>query len=377
MDEPSRDLWLSHLERVMALSEANEGQLDAEDRRAIALELGIDEAQLEAARSSAQDCFVRGRGYAARSMWTDAIAELEEALALDPERMEIVTALAQAHLRRATDEDEEEHAAHAERFARYALQQDPDDAEAFGVLEALRAHASRRAARRRHTMLGVVGVVVLGAGIAVAALARAPAPPGSAEAPASAPPMSATPPRAAEAQRPPSPAAKADGCPRGTAFEPGKGCVAQSVVLVPGEGVAGLRVGVSSPQDVLDVFGDDARVSRHADGSIYQLSYLYRADGTYSPSRRVNRSRPSELRFEDGRLTAIVVGAHAKALRTSGGLDTVRSTREDMLEQLGNRYELDHGDVLDIYLYQSQGIEVWVNRESGRVNSFRIIPREG
>ncbi|HEY8378660.1 MAG TPA: hypothetical protein VIK91_19335, partial [Nannocystis sp.] len=65
-----------------------------------------------------------------------------------------------------------------------------------------------------------------------------------------------------------------------------------------------------------------------------------------------------------------------RQLRTPGGLNTETSTLDDALREFGEYYEYQALTNLDSYRWPAQGIEVWVNRETRKVNSFMIVPVE-
>lgn len=383
-----RERWLAHLERVVAVSEARKGRLDAAELAAIARELGLGEADLAAAQQEAEDHFTRGQGFAARGLWTDAIAELTEAHTLAPARLDISLALARAHQRRGAAADLEI----ADRLARMALEWEPGDQAAFSILADLDAGRRARAIRRRRLGLaGAAGLVATAAlvawlaertGIAAALIAAALASWQSSRTgdERTAEPITPAAPPATPLPAPGEPAPRGPGageaCPPGSAFSPGHGCVAQDVEVTPGLGFSDIRVGQSTPRDVLAVFGDDAKVSRYSSGEIFAISYDYDETGEYEPGRRRNWARPAGFDFKREVLREIDVGVYQRRLRTPGGLNTQTSTLDDALREFGDRYEFERGDPLDSYRWISHGIEVWISRETRKVNSFKIIAAE-
>src|SRR5688572_23528065 len=90
----------SYVERLLALKSAEDDDLDAAELREIALELGLSEEDLENADAAASKYLKRGQGFAEHDRWDDAIAELTNAMALQPQRPEVLFALADAHAER-------------------------------------------------------------------------------------------------------------------------------------------------------------------------------------------------------------------------------------------------------------------------------------
>lgn len=382
-----RERWLAHLGRVVAIAEARKGRLDEGELTSIARELGIGEADLAAAAQEAADHFARGQGFSARALWSDAIAELSEAHTLAPARLDISLALARAHQRRGRGDDR----AIADRLARMALEWEPGNEAAFAILADLDAARRARKLRLRWLALGggvLVAALALRSGVLAAALGviafllfrtggRNPGEPATQGAlPANNARAPAQPRALADPPAAPTPAPKDGECPDGTAPVDGRGCVAEDVVITPGVGLAGLQLGTSTPQDVLAAFGDDCQINRYSSGEIWQLNYDYDEHEEYEPSRRRNRSRPHQFGFKREVLREISVGVYNRQLRTPGGLKAESSTLDDALREFGDHYEFEAMTRLDSYRWPAHGIEVWVSRDTGTINSFKIVAIE-
>lgn len=74
--------------------------LDAGELEQIALELGLSEADLQAARLASTEHLERGRGYLCHGLLDEAIAELQRAAALSPPAPEHQRALGRALVER-------------------------------------------------------------------------------------------------------------------------------------------------------------------------------------------------------------------------------------------------------------------------------------
>lgn len=164
-------------------------------------------------------------------------------------------------------------------------------------------------------------------------------------------------------------------------------------VAEAGRGIGGVEVGRSTAADVLDAFGDDCtcysyeggdipgpRLSRSPElaksAQVWKISYDYDEEGVYCPDRRRNRRRPSAVMIDTrrARVEEIEFGVYQSEITTAEGLRQ-GSTVDEVIAAYGENYEHDPGDPLDKYWY-AVGIELWVNHESGLVNSFHIFPPE-
>ncbi len=160
-----------------------------------------------------------------------------------------------------------------------------------------------------------------------------------------------------------------------------------------GRGIGGVEVGRSTAADVLGAFGDDCtcysyeggdipgpRLSRSPElaesAQVWKISYDYDEEGVYCPDRRRNRRRPAAVMIDTkrARVQAIELGVYQSEITTAEGLRQ-GSTVDEVIAAYGEDYELDPGEPLDKYWYAA-GIELWVNHESGLVNSFHIFPPE-
>ena len=377
-EEASRQLWLEHLERVLILSEQRERELDDEDRLAIAHELGISDEDLARARELAANHLTRGRGYLKASLWDSAIDELRHALGLDPSRNETVLALADAYAHRFAKTGVEEDAAEARRLARFALQREPGNAEGFALLKRLDDGKRRLGHDRRHAIAGITVAIVLLTGAATFALSSdEPAQVAPAETEPDAEPDAdpVAPPTRTTSDPAPIRATASDECPAGLIFEPPGGCVVPKIVVQPGVGVAGMVIGESTAEDVLTTYGRDAKVSRHSDGEVFNINYAYDGEGGFDAGRTANLTRPGQFHFRGGRLSKIDFGVYNRAFRTPGGIDTNNSVLDDMVSEFGRHYQLSHGNTLDTYRYENQGIEFYVNPAGDRITSFFVIAR--
>lgn len=227
-----------YVQRVLALRDEQTAEATAEELRAIALEIGLDEDDLAAVERSAADHFTRGEAYLEHERYADAITELEDAVALEPRRIEWLHALACAHAGRWRETGEVTHRNRAEALARRCLELDPRHSASIAVLDALDAAPERpagpaaappvtappvaasRPTRSKTLLLGCL-LLVLGAfGLVLTIVSRLPerSTPATGTAPAETP----APPAAANDNPPPAPAGAATELEIPVDFDPAK-----------------------------------------------------------------------------------------------------------------------------------------------------------
>ncbi|MNS61380.1 hypothetical protein D3C72_944090 [compost metagenome] len=138
MSAPHRDDVLqAYLTRILALKDQQPAGLSAGELEAIALELGLSEADLAAGQAEAERYFQRGAGFMRHQRWDDAITELSAAAALAPGRLAVLHALAEAHAARWRAGRDRGDRDRAEALARRCLDLAPDHEASFTLLNAL------------------------------------------------------------------------------------------------------------------------------------------------------------------------------------------------------------------------------------------------
>lgn len=162
--------WLEQVGRMA--DEADEA--DERGYKAVALELGLTEADLSRVEAAVEDHLARGRNFMGHGRPADAVGELKEARALAPWRKDVAHALAEAHVARFHAEGDalDRHA--AETLIRARLERDPDHQPSYTLLNRLDqtpgppAKAARppspstgSAARRRLLLVSVGGVALI------------------------------------------------------------------------------------------------------------------------------------------------------------------------------------------------------------------------
>ncbi|MEM7584101.1 MAG: hypothetical protein AAF560_12010 [Acidobacteriota bacterium] len=159
----------AYIERVMTLRDERRSTPTDDERRQIALDLGLSEEDLAGVEQAADDHFVRGSGFLEHRRFDDAVTELGEAVALAPRRVERLHALSQAHLGRWQERRDVADRDRAEILARECLELDPQHAASFEVLNQLDTRSPRAVSRptgsSRKTMAGLALLALLGLGL--------------------------------------------------------------------------------------------------------------------------------------------------------------------------------------------------------------------
>lgn len=198
------DALQAYIQRILALKGQRDPDLTPEELEAIALEVGLTEADLEAGRRAGENHLARGAGYLKHQRWDDAVHELSQALALLPNRVDALIALAEAHRGRHAAEGDQADREAAMRLARRCLAIDPRHDPAFKLLNALDPADEPAGQRLGPWIVGAAFVAVaLFGGLAI--MNRQPPPPA---------PVAVAPPEPA-AETDPEPPAREDAPPAG------------------------------------------------------------------------------------------------------------------------------------------------------------------
>lgn len=146
-----------YIQRVTELSQSTQRIPTTTELEAIARELGIEPAEIEAAQKHAQDHFTRAQGYLRLGYWDDAIAELAEAIAFNPGQAELLLFSAMAHLGRWQKYHQKQDADQLHLRVKQCLSLKPDCEAALDLLADFRRH------KQNHFRLLITGVLFVGA----------------------------------------------------------------------------------------------------------------------------------------------------------------------------------------------------------------------
>lgn len=133
----SEDLMNRYAERLLQLRQELSQTPTPETLRAIALDVGITDTDLAVLHQRAQDHCTRAEGYREFQRWDDAIAELEQAVALEPLNLKAIDELAQTHRQRYFQKRQPRDRQAAEQLARQCLQLDPSYRPALELIDQL------------------------------------------------------------------------------------------------------------------------------------------------------------------------------------------------------------------------------------------------
>jgi hypothetical protein len=125
------------VEAVERIRQQRSSLPDAQERRAIARDVGLSEADLDAAQAHGERQRVMGEGFVRHKLWDEAIRALGEAEVLLPEQIRVLQPLAEAHLQRWRARGEEGDRKRAEGLAKRCLTLDPGHEPSFALLRSL------------------------------------------------------------------------------------------------------------------------------------------------------------------------------------------------------------------------------------------------
>jgi hypothetical protein len=160
---PHEEALKAYIARILAVKADQSATLSADDLRAIALDLGLSEADLAAGHAEAERYHQRGLGFLRHRRWADAVDELSAAGALAPDRLDVLHALASAHAGRWHQRRHPTDREAAESLARRCLDLAPDHEPSFVLLNTLDPAARTGPSRRwlKPALLLGLGLVVL------------------------------------------------------------------------------------------------------------------------------------------------------------------------------------------------------------------------
>jgi hypothetical protein len=138
MGDNSDEILRNYMENVLRLQqERDRSAMSDQDLKQIALEAGMSEADLDYVRHRLDDCMNRGKGFIRYQSWTDAIQELEQAIALAPNNVDALSALATAYAGRWREKGGSADRDHARATAERVLDLDSKNDTALRIVSAL------------------------------------------------------------------------------------------------------------------------------------------------------------------------------------------------------------------------------------------------
>ncbi len=132
-----------YLTRLMTMQDQREDWLEEADLKTAAQDLGLSDADLERLAATTEAHRTRGRSFAERGLWDEAVEEYRQAATLNPFDASATHELTQAYLGRwHITGDTLDHTA-AERYAHRTLQLDPEHAASYEVIKELKRQLTR------------------------------------------------------------------------------------------------------------------------------------------------------------------------------------------------------------------------------------------
>ncbi|MEM9246305.1 MAG: bacterial transcriptional activator domain-containing protein [Cyanobacteria bacterium P01_F01_bin.153] len=131
------DIVTRYIQRISELNHFKKKLPNQKELEAIALEMGMDEADIKLAKAEARACLQRARTYSRAGRWEDAIAEFERASLVPITDADTLLEWAQAHQGRYQETRESLHREKGQRLARQCLGIAPDSQKAAQLLNQL------------------------------------------------------------------------------------------------------------------------------------------------------------------------------------------------------------------------------------------------
>ena len=132
-----------YLARLMTMQDQRQDWLEEADLKTAAQDLGLTDEDLERLSAATEAHRTRGRSFAERGLWDEAVEAYNQAATLNPFDAEAAHELARAYLGRwRVTGDAADHAA-AERYAHRTLQLDPEHSASYEVLKELKRRPVR------------------------------------------------------------------------------------------------------------------------------------------------------------------------------------------------------------------------------------------
>ncbi|MEL6674531.1 MAG: hypothetical protein AAFR61_20140 [Bacteroidota bacterium] len=130
----SHEIIKAYIERLLALKD----ELKEEDLRPLAQDLGLSESDWQHLQNEVEDHVIRGQGFLGLDNWVDALAEYQEALALNPFNQGALEGMLESHLLAWEKTAQPDHQQASENFARKLLEEDPRHEYALEVISEFR-----------------------------------------------------------------------------------------------------------------------------------------------------------------------------------------------------------------------------------------------
>ncbi|MEO1656002.1 MAG: LemA family protein, partial [Bacteroidota bacterium] len=149
-------------------NEQREKPLSQAELKQIALDIGMSEEEWEASQKIFEGHLTSGLGHLQLRNWSDAIKELDQAYALNPNSLEACRGLAQAYQGQWMSNPNQTLKSQAEKYAEMALRMKPGDRASLEVLKQLRqGEQAQKSGKTRRALIGfgvAAVLIIIGAG---------------------------------------------------------------------------------------------------------------------------------------------------------------------------------------------------------------------
>ena len=143
-----------YIQKILDLQDQSDpAPLTLEERKALAFELGLSEADWERLEASFDDHVARGKTFARYQNWDDALAEFEQAYAVNPYAADLVYEMARAYAKRWMHQQSPVDRQKAEELTRRLLQLEPEHEEGARLLTDLRTRTAPAGNKRALSIL--------------------------------------------------------------------------------------------------------------------------------------------------------------------------------------------------------------------------------
>lgn len=155
-----------YIQKILDLQDqTNPAPLTLEERKALAFELGLSEADWERLEASYADHIARGKTFARYQNWDDALAEFEQAYAVNPYDPDLVYETARAYAKRWMHRQAPDDRRKAEELTRHLLQLQPEHEEGARLLTDLRTRTAPAENKRALKILLILLIALAAAAL--------------------------------------------------------------------------------------------------------------------------------------------------------------------------------------------------------------------
>lgn len=151
-----------YLQKILEFRHLKKDQLTFDELKKIAYEMGMTDTDWHYLVRSFEAHLARGNGFFKYRDWDDAIAEMEQALAINPFHEGAIVTVSLAYANRYRDYERTSDRQHAEEYARRCLEINPSNEQALQVLSSLRKEHVQRKITEKESLRTLIVAASLG-----------------------------------------------------------------------------------------------------------------------------------------------------------------------------------------------------------------------